>query len=57
MPSLHKVDQASRTLGEKKTREDAGNDCEALNNLFPTKRQLKHQLCIYVFVWCLKICS
>lgn len=42
---------------EKKTREDAGNDCEALINLFPTKRQIKPQLCIYVFIWCLKICS
>lgn len=57
IPSLYKVDQASRTPGEKKTREDAGNDCEALINLFPTKRQIKPQLCIYVFIWCLKICS
>ena len=42
---------------KKKTRVDAGNDCEALINLFPTKRQIKPQLCIYVFIWCLKICS
>ena len=40
-----------------KTREDAGYDCEALINLFPTKRQIKPQLCIYVFIWFLKICS
>ena len=42
---------------KKKTREGAGNDCEALINLFPTKRQIKPQLCLYVFIWCLKICS
>ena len=58
IPSPYKVDQAARIPGErKKTLEDAGNNCEALINLFLTKRQIKPQLCIYVFIWCLKICS